>query len=122
MRRSFSLAALTLSLALSSAPAVAQEKQQHEQQASGGTAVREDGQALTAGWNIVHAAGCFGSVDSNGVPVTALFGKEGNTTWFTAAPNAAMIMAAACQTGNFVGFHVVDAAGTWNAIFSVPGK
>ena len=121
MRRSLTLAALTLVLALGPVHSIAQEKQ-HELPASGGIAFREDRQALTVGWNLVHAALCFGSVDANGTPVTALIAQEDGTTWFTAAPNAAMIIAAACQTGNTVGFNVINSAGAWNAIFSVPRK
>lgn len=115
-----------LALLVSVIPVLAQEAKvpQSEIPSGGGYALRDDGQpaTVTLGWNIVHATGCYGAVDGNGVPITALFGREGETTWFTVAPNAAMIMAAACQTGNHVGFHVVTSTGLWNAILSAPTR
>lgn len=122
----FFVVLLALALMVSVVPALAQEAKvpQSEIPSGGGYALRDDGQPVTVtlGWNIVHATGCYGAVDGNGVPITALFGREGNTTWLTVAPNAAMIMAAACQTGNHVGFHVITSAGLWNAILSAPTR
>lgn len=116
------IVAALLLLVLSPVAALAQQKDTPTPPTGGGTAYREDGQAITTGWNFVHATGCFGTLDGNGKPYLALFAKEGNTVWVTNVPEAGMVIAAACQTGNLVGFHVLDSNGNWNAIFAVPGK
>jgi len=67
------------------------------------------------GWNFVHASGCQVLVVS-GTPVLYLWSAEG-TVLATANLTVQNAFAPACQTGNRIGFHAVDASGAFDSIF-----
>jgi hypothetical protein len=73
-------------------------------------------EAVVFGWNYVHAAVCYGAGG-----YFYLIAQEGSV-WFTNDVTTLIGLAPACQTGNFVGFHVFSSNGSWDQVYAFPFK
>jgi hypothetical protein len=73
-------------------------------------------QAIFIGLNYVHPAYCTGAGG-----VFYLVAQEGSVWWTTDA-SVLIGLAPACQTGNYVVFHVVNSSGAWDQVFVLPYK
>lgn len=72
--------------------------------------------SVLLGWNYIHPAACTGI---NGYYY--IIAAEGGY-WFTNDSAALIGLAPACQTGNWVGFHVIDSSGAWDQVYVFPFK
>jgi hypothetical protein len=69
-----------------------------------------------AGWNYAHATNCK-MYDYAGNTYLVLYPWEGGDFWTLWAPYQNLIMAA-CQSGNWLAFHVVDGSGVWDSVYT----
>ena len=67
------------------------------------------------GFNYVHAEQCA-AYTPDGVNFFLYFFALEGSVWITNNSLFETTISPACQTGNFVAFHVIDAAGTFNAV------
>ena len=74
-------------------------------------------QAIVFGWNYRLPIGCTTFPGSTFV----LVGHD-NSSWSTTDPVSIATLTPACQTGNWVAFHVINANGVWNQVFVFPFK
>jgi len=74
-------------------------------------------QAAVVGWNYYHVAAC------TAFSGTFVFvAQEDNSAWFTSDLITTTTLTGACQTGNWVGFHVISSNGTWDQVYVFPFK
>ncbi len=74
-------------------------------------------QAIVIGFNFYHASSC---ATFSGVFV--FVAREDNSTWFTTDVATIALLTPACQTGNFVGFRVINASLVFDQVFVFPFK
>jgi hypothetical protein len=73
-------------------------------------------QAISIGFNYVHATYCLGAGGFY------YFVAQEGSVWWTADPIALIALAPACQTGNLVGFRVINSSGAWDQVVVLPTK
>jgi len=71
---------------------------------------------LSIGFNYVHANYCLGAAG-----VYYFVAQEGST-WWTTDVIALIGLAPACQTGNLVGFRVINSSGAWDQVVVLSTK
>ena len=84
---------------------------------SGGTRLKSSDTTVSPqaiGWNIVRVAACTATTSG-----LILIGND-NSQWFMFDINFIATLTPACQTNHFVGFFVVNAAGTVTQVFVWP--
>lgn len=68
------------------------------------------------GWNYVHAANCDMYTDS-GYTFLVLYPAEGGYFW-TVYSDYQNVIEPACQTGNWIAFHVYDYSNDWDQVWT----
>ena len=72
---------------------------------------------LSIGFNYVHANYCLGAAGG-----FYYFVAQEGSIWWTADPIALIALAPACQTGNLVGFRVINSSNAWDQVVVLPTK
>jgi len=73
-------------------------------------------QAISIGFNYVHAFYCLGAAGFY------YFVAQEGSVWWTTDTATLIGLAPACQTGNLVGFRVINSSGAWDQVVVLPSK
>ena len=77
--------------------------------------------AIVSGWNFVHAVNCQSYFDGT-TTWLYVYTREGST-WITPNTLFQVLIAPACQTGNFIAFYIFDiSGGSWNQVLTYTFK
>ena len=85
-------------------------------QSSAQTNGTEAAVAISIGFNYVHATYCLGAAGFY------YFVAQEGSVWWTNDPIALIALAPACQTGNLVGFRVINSSNAWDQVVVLPTK
>jgi hypothetical protein len=72
------------------------------------------------GWNYVHAAYC-NMYDSGGYTFLVVYPQEGGY-FYTIYARYQNVIEPACQTGNWIAFHVMDYSNDWDQVWTYTYK
>jgi len=83
---------------------------------SGGIANNSPSPEWVIGWNYVHATNCT-MYNYIGNTYLLLYPQEGGY-FYTAYPDYQNVIEPACQTGNWLAFHIIDSANDWDQVYT----
>ena len=87
-----------------------------QSQSSAQTNGTEANATISIGFNYVHATYCLGAAGFY------YFVAQEGSVWWTADPIALIALAPACQSGNLVGFRVINSSNAWDQVVVLPTK
>jgi uncharacterized membrane protein len=87
---------------------------------AGGIANRSPSPQWVIGWNYVHATNCD-MYNSSGYTFLVVYPQEGGY-FYTIYPLYQNVIEPACQTGNWLAFHVYDYSNDWDQVWTYPYK